>query len=101
LRPRAAARALDLAILLGWRYDELAPQFRDRLTSRIVEIAGPASAAKRLSHQMINMVAYAIGHHGPSGGSHRVQQGWQILDQLRRCERGDHLPLTAPPTTLQ
>lgn len=81
-------RAIDLAVLLGWGYDETTPVARARLLSRIAEIAGPGGAAICLSYQIINMVAYAMGHHEPSGVAHRVQQSWQSLDGARRCVSG-------------
>lgn len=77
------SRAIDLAVLLGWGYEETAPAERDRIISRIAEIVGPAGLAVCLGYQILNMVAYAATHFGRAGVEQHVRRSWQMLNDAR------------------
>lgn len=76
-------RAIDLARLLVWSYDDLEAALRGRLIARIRDIAGVAGLAICLADQIIGLVAFMIDHRAPADVERAIQQGWRLLDDLK------------------
>jgi hypothetical protein len=77
-------RAIDLAVLLGWDYDDLDPTARARLYGRIRDVGGSAGLTICLAYQILNMVAYAIEHRTPAAVAKAVRRGWTMLGDVGR-----------------
>jgi aminoglycoside phosphotransferase (APT) family kinase protein len=75
-------RALDLARLLVWCYDDLDVSSRDRLYARIGAIAGTEGRSICVAEQLIELVAFMIGYHDRESVDHAVRVGWWILADL-------------------
>ncbi|HET8626213.1 MAG TPA: phosphotransferase, partial [Thermomicrobiales bacterium] len=79
-------RAIDLARLLVWSYDDLDVSLRRRLYARIRDIVGGAGLTICLAEQLLDLVAYVIDHHTPADVERAIRRGWQILDELRAAD---------------
>lgn len=75
-------RAIDLARLLVWSYDDLDVSSRKRLHARIRDVAGVAGHTICLADQILGLVAYMIDHRAPADIEQAVRLGWRLLDQL-------------------
>ncbi|HEX5505577.1 MAG TPA: aminoglycoside phosphotransferase family protein [Thermomicrobiales bacterium] len=75
-------RAIDLARLLVWSYDDLDASSRQRLHARIRDIAGVAGLTICLAEQILDLIAYTIDHHAPADVAQAVRLGRRLLDEL-------------------
>lgn len=75
-------RAIDLARLLVWSYDDLDAPLRNRLYARIRDIAGVAGLTICLAEQLLDVLAYMIDHRATADVAQAVRLGWRILDEL-------------------